>query len=107
MLRVLKWRKRRTEKDIRTTKQDTEGQIQDAGANGEGRHLHSDENGGKSRGLAHVTPFTTKLSQQGTSKRYFSNYVTISLSLTRYQALLVVSPAVTRIGPCREANRFA
>ena len=101
MLRVLKWRKRRTEKDIRTTEQDTEEQMQDASANRAEEPFHSEENGGKSRDLAHVTPFTTKLSQQGTSKRYFRNYVTISLSLTRYQALLVVSPAVTCIGPCR------
>ena len=101
MLRLLKWRKRHTKKDVRTTKQDTEEQMQDAGANRAGGSFHGEENGGKSRDLAHVTPFTTKLSQQGTSKRYFIYYVTISLFLTRYQALLVVSPAVTCIGPCR------
>ena len=101
MLRLLKWRKRRTKKDVRTTKQDTEEQMQDAGTNRARGSFHGEENGGKSRDLAHVTPFTIKLSQQGTSKRYFGYYVTISLFLTRYQALLVVSPAVTCIGPCR------
>ena len=75
--------------------------MQDAGANGAGRPFHGNENGGKSRDLAHDTPFTIKLSQQGTSKRYFSSYIIISLSLTRYQALLVVFPAVTCIEPCR------
>ena len=62
ILRVLKWRKRRAEKDLRTTKQDTEEQMQDAGANRAGEPSRSEENGGKSRDLAHVTPFTTKLS---------------------------------------------
>ena len=62
MLQVLKWRKRRTEKALRTNKQDTEGRLQGAGANRAGEPFHSAENGGKSRDLAHVTPFTTKLS---------------------------------------------
>ena len=62
MLQLLKWRKRRTEKDLRTTQQDTEEQMQDAGANRAGEPFHSAENGGKSRDLAHVTPFTDKLS---------------------------------------------
>ena len=69
MLRVFKWRKRRTEKDPRTTKRDTEEQMQDAGANRAGEPFHGEENGGQSRDLVHVTPFTTKLSQQGTSTR--------------------------------------
>lgn len=77
MLRVLKWRKRRTEKDPRTSKQDTEEQMQDAGANRAGEPFHGEENGGKSRDLVHVTLFTNKLSQEGTSKRYVNYYVTL------------------------------
>ena len=62
ILRVFKCWKRRAEKDLRTTRQDNEEQMQDAGANRAGELSHGEENGGKSRDLAHVTPFTTELS---------------------------------------------
>ena len=78
MLLVIRWRKRRTEKDLRAYKQDNDERVQDVGVNGVGGPFHCEDDNGKSRDLAHVTAFTTKLSQQGTSKRYFSSHVTFS-----------------------------
>ena len=103
LMLVLKWRKRRAKEDSRVTKHGNEERMLVTDANGAGSHYGS----GRSRDPFHVMLISIKLSQQGTSKRYLGDYVTLSLSLTRYQALLVLSPAVTCSEPCRQANVFA
>ena len=108
---VLRWRKRRTEEKVLPIKLGDMLRVQCFDANGAGISFYDQGGSGKSWDYAHLYhPLPIKLSQQGASKRYryLDDYlVIVFLSLIRYRALLVFSPAVICSGPCRYANRFA
>ena len=72
MLLVLRWRKRRREEKARTSKQENGLRVQGIDANGTGSSLQDKSGSGKRRNFSLCRPpIPTKLSQDGTSKRYF------------------------------------
>ena len=79
MLLILRWRKRRAEDKLQATQHDNDLQSQNFDANGAGSAFQISHVSGKSWNCTRVTPFPTKLSQHGASKRYLLDCMIISL----------------------------
>lgn len=91
MLLVLRWRKRRTRDKVRATQHDNDVRLQKSGPDGVGTAFQDKNGSGKSRE-------SSRLSQEGASKRYLPDCMIISSLDQRYHGhyyLLRIFSAIT------------